>query len=569
GRKGYVTPCIYPYEATDPGDLSFHVHERIIVLKRESDWWTGKIGDRIGTFPNNYVQKVETVNIERKRQTISFYDFSSFFFKPLFETAIAIAPFQRKDEGRLAFDIASSTHARLLPSIPTTANSSQHLVINDLTTKPISNDSDSSSQNLPNETSVICTLKNKISTLVIDISTNEIQRFPANDNAIIFTHIFTLFTNLQYLNFCPSLLGHQRLSFHTTPLTIISTNLLKLHVYLDTFTYCLYLLDGRFNQLHTFYANISVILSSNLSINNKEKLPILKCFSLHCDMTTCVYDELILPLLHRMMNLEKLDLNLIVDGRKTFVDGNDLKINIINHMSKLYKFTFNIRSSSCFYNEVNLPSNEYMEETFRDFKDKQIIHYVDYFPKKKEACCLIYSYPYKLNHYNGVTNNFPGGIFQCVRKVSLFDERPFEHEFFLQIQKSFPLMEQLFVVNQQRQINKQFRKANNENGDLSIIHYPYLKHLDLLNTCIDYHEQFLFDTKMCLPFHVRVYMNYKIVRKVTRNFRRNSTRSNCAKMNSVYLFRELEYRGPLHEFFRPKVQFAEHIKDYFPHAEIK
>ena len=110
---------------------------------------------------------------------------------------------------------------------------------------------------------------NQISTLVIDISTNEIQRFPTNANAIIFTHIVTLFTNLQNLNFCPSLLAHQRLSFDNISLTIISTKLLQLHVYLNAFTDCLYLLDGRFNQLHTFYANISVILSSNLSINNK------------------------------------------------------------------------------------------------------------------------------------------------------------------------------------------------------------------------------------------------------------------------------------------------------------
>ncbi|CAF2790102.1 unnamed protein product [Rotaria sp. Silwood2] len=78
------------------------------------------------------------------------------------------------------------------------------------------------------ETSVICKLKNQISALVIDISTNEIQRFPVDGNAIIFTHIFTIFTNLQYLNFCPSSLGHQRLSFRTLPLTAISTNLLKL-----------------------------------------------------------------------------------------------------------------------------------------------------------------------------------------------------------------------------------------------------------------------------------------------------------------------------------------------------
>jgi hypothetical protein len=32
-----------------------------------------------------------------------------------------------------------------------------------------------------------------------------------------------------------------------------------------------------------------------------------------------------------------------------------------------------------------------------------------------------------------VTNNFPDGIFRFVNKVSLFDERRFEHEFFLRI----------------------------------------------------------------------------------------------------------------------------------------
>ena len=49
-----------------------------------------------------------------------------------------------------------------------------------------------------------------------------------------------------------------------------------------------------------------------------------------------------------MSNLEKLDLYLIVDGRKRFVDGNDLKMNIINHMSQLNNFTFNIRSFKLF-----------------------------------------------------------------------------------------------------------------------------------------------------------------------------------------------------------------------------
>ncbi|CAF3925734.1 unnamed protein product [Rotaria magnacalcarata] len=105
--------------------------------------------------------------------------------------------------------------------------------------------------------------------LVIDISTNKIQSLPADNNTIIFTHIFTTFTNLQYFNFGPSLFCHQRLSFFTSPLTIISTNPLKLHVHLENFNDCLYLLDGRFNQLHTLSANISFISALPLRINNK------------------------------------------------------------------------------------------------------------------------------------------------------------------------------------------------------------------------------------------------------------------------------------------------------------
>ncbi|CAF4505801.1 unnamed protein product, partial [Rotaria sp. Silwood2] len=366
-------------------------------------------------------------------------------------------------------------------------------------------------------------LKDQISSLVIDSSTNEIQRLPADNNTTMFTYIFTTFTNLQFLNFGASLLYHQRLSFCTSPLTIISTNLLKLHVYLADFSDCLYLLDGRFNQLHTLSANIFFIASSSLTINNTKKLPTLKCFSLQCDIKTCAYDELILPLLHRMLYLEKLNLCLIISERKTFFDGNDLKINIINHMSRLNKFTFNLHSSSCFYDQINLPSNEDIQKTFRDFNNK-IVYCVDYFPKANYGQCHIYSYPYKLNYYDNITNNFPGGIFTCVRKVSLFDEHPFEHEFFLRIAQSFPLMEELTVNNQKRQINKRFRKSKNENQDLPIIKYHYLKKLNLTNNCKDYYEQFLLDTKTCLPVGVSIDMNYELVKKVTRNFRRNTTR---------------------------------------------
>ncbi|CAF3438151.1 unnamed protein product [Rotaria socialis] len=78
-----IYEAIYPYEAKDVADLSFNAGDRIVVLQRDGDWWTGKIGDRTGTFPNNYVQKVGASQQE---------------------VAVAIAPFHTNEEGRLSFD---------------------------------------------------------------------------------------------------------------------------------------------------------------------------------------------------------------------------------------------------------------------------------------------------------------------------------------------------------------------------------------------------------------------------------------------------------------------------------
>ncbi|CAF4153923.1 unnamed protein product [Rotaria sordida] len=416
-----------------------------------------------------------------------------------------------------------------------------------------------------NETSIIRTLKNQLLSLTIDIRINRPQDYLTSNNAIIFNRIFTMFPNLQYLNFGRSSISDERLSFWFRRPTVISTNLLELHVCLRTFYDCLYLLDGHFNQLRILYVDVYVINFMNRSVNNTEKLPNLKSFSLHCRSKIFVYDELVVPFLHRMSNLEKLDLYINIDGRKTFFDGNDLKMNIINHMSQLNKFTFNIHSLSRFYNEINLPSNEDIQKTFKDFKDKQIIYWSDYFPKRKNGYCRIYSYPYTLKYYDDITNNFSGGVFKYVRKVSLFDERPFEHEFFLRIAQSFPFMEELTVCNKERQINKQFRNSKN----LSIIKYPYLKQLDLIQSCIDYYEQFLCDTLTYLPFDVRLLMNHKLVTKVTHNFTRNRTRNNCAKINYVNLCIELqEDDGYSDNFSDGKQQVPQYIKDYFPHTQI-
>ncbi|GJQ83722.1 putative Eps15 homology domain protein [Trypoxylus dichotomus] len=49
----------YPYQSVEQGDLTFNAGEIISVLRKEGDWWTGKIGEKSGIFPSNYVQKVD------------------------------------------------------------------------------------------------------------------------------------------------------------------------------------------------------------------------------------------------------------------------------------------------------------------------------------------------------------------------------------------------------------------------------------------------------------------------------------------------------------------------------
>ncbi|CAF1408516.1 unnamed protein product [Rotaria sordida] len=168
---------------------------------------------------------------------------------------------------------------------------------------------------------------------------------------------------------------------------------------------------------------------------------------------------------------------------------------------------------SSFYSKTNLPSNEDIQNTFKDFKDNQIISCIVYFEKRKRSRCHIYSYPYQLKHYDNITNNFRDGLFKYVCEVSLYDEHPFEHEFFLRVTQSFPLLETLTVINEQRQNNKRFRKSENENEDLLIVKYLHLIQLNLREAHKDYHEQFLFDTKTCVPNDVHIRMNYRLAKK--------------------------------------------------------
>lgn len=261
---------------------------------------------------------------------------------------------------------------------------------------------------------------------------------------------------------------------------------------------------------------------------------------IYSEFVAYAYDELIVPLLYRMSNLEELSLDLTILDRKTFIDGNNLN-NIINDMTRLKIFTFNIHSNVYIKSQINLPSNEYIQNSFKEFQYKQLICYVDYFFETFNGQCRIYSYPYISNTYKNITNNFPGGLFQNVREISLFDEHPFEHQFFIQIAQSFPLIKKLSLSNKKPQ---KCKSIDDNNQQLIVAKYPYLKDIELIQVHEDYIEQFLFNTKTYLPYNVKFFTDHQLLEKVTDNFRRDETRINCSKIN--YLYNDTICSIPIH-----------------------
>ncbi len=88
-------------------------------------------------------------------------------------------------------------------------------------------------------------------------------------DALLFIHICTTFPNLRLLVFDVGSLSYDFLLIDTFSPTLISSTLLELHVNLISFSDCLYILDGRFNQLCTLHVKIVSIGPSTLVINNK------------------------------------------------------------------------------------------------------------------------------------------------------------------------------------------------------------------------------------------------------------------------------------------------------------
>ncbi|CAF1409566.1 unnamed protein product [Rotaria sordida] len=215
-------------------------------------------------------------------------------------------------------------------------------------------------------------------------------------------------------------------------------------------------------------------------------------------------------------------------------------------------FDFDIYSFISMESQMSFLSQEDIQQTFKDFPCTKVISCVDYFHRKRKlGQCHVYSYPFLMKSYEYITNNFPGGYYPHVRIVYLYDEHPFEHEFFRQISLAFPLMSRLTLINDCSQNSKQ---TININQNFGIIRYYHLIELDIRRCRDDYTEEFL-NRKTYLHNSISLHINVESFARITQNFTRNEIRINCSKVNEIFLYGENKYS-------------IQSLQNYFPFAKI-
>ncbi|CAF4153008.1 unnamed protein product, partial [Rotaria sordida] len=206
-------------------------------------------------------------------------------------------------------------------------------------------------------------------------------------NNNIYVSILSLFKNLQSLSIVGSFTSsYPPLSIVDLPsITFCSSILTKLCINVRSLDDCLYLLDGRLKQLTIFIVQIRYIYNDLSIIHNTDDLSNLKYFSLTCYNLTNAYDNRMIPLFRRMINLEKLTLYIRITDRHTFVDGTHLHKEILMHMLQLHTFIFYISTIIQINDLVHRLSNNDIQQTFKNIGYYQTSCTVSYCRRSSKA----------------------------------------------------------------------------------------------------------------------------------------------------------------------------------------
>jgi hypothetical protein len=256
------------------------------------------------------------------------------------------------------------------------------------------------------------------------------------------------------------------------------------------------------------------------------------------------YTECILPLLHRMSNLEQLSLWLSIEGNR-FLTGTDLDEQILLFLPQLITFDYRISTGIRVGDSVN-QQNDDIQSTFpigQHNKFEASCSVVSY-PDGSRFCYII-SQPYTLNRLEFICQqNLPSGIFASVRFLMLYtnNQQSFEHQFFVKVSQSFPCLERLYIIGTEPQL------FNNQT--LPLIEFLYLKMLIFdENIHLDYILQFLTHTKTHLPKLDGLQINYEDLTAVTHVFTNTEILVNCARVTDLYVNEQFVRSTEFNRFF--------------------
>ncbi|CAF1504180.1 unnamed protein product [Rotaria sordida] len=370
-------------------------------------------------------------------------------------------------------------------------------------------------------------------------------------NNNIYVSILSLFKNLQSLSIVGSFTSsYPPLSIVDLPsITFCSSILTKLCINVRSLDDCLYLLDGRLKQLTIFIVQIRYIYNDLSIIHNTDDLSNLKYFSLTCYNLTNAYDNRMIPLFRRMINLEKLTLYIRITDRHTFVDGTHLHKEILMHMLQLHTFIFYISTIIQINDLVHRLSNNDIQQTFKNIGYYQTSCTVSYCRRSSKAICHVFSLPFAFDRLEVIINRLPIIIFHHITYLTVFDMIQFKQEFFVLIAKACPLLKHFGIFNRMLLLRNFDKYKADYIQSYSIIQFSHLISLDMMVQNQYYIEQFLLDTKTHVPRLIELKLFYSHLKNVTKNFTRDATRHNCAHIKRLICYDTCDYPKKFDHYF--------------------
>ncbi len=190
---------------------------------------------------------------------------------------------------------------------------------------------------------------------------------------------------------------------------------------------------------------------------------------------------------------------------------------------------------------IDLPSNEDIQRSFVGKAYDQVGSYVSISPTNSARECHVSSLPYQFEDFLFLNNSFQGGMFDKVRYLTMIDSCPFEHKFFELVSQDFPFLKELHICNNRRQKMKQHWST--------LVIFPHLNLLNLVNAHVDYAEQFLFHKNTSMPCLLDLWIRYESLAIVTNNFTNDAARLTCDKLKRLRINDLFVRPEKFHQYF--------------------